>query len=153
MSEQAKQNPPCAKRGEGDREAVEGMPGLPAAGAIDLREKLMLVREARIIGGREAGRRAWHLVELPDVFSPAEEEPYADPVKLWLAERTIFEPGHREGATKLYQDYLSWCIDNDVFAGTMTAFGRRIGRHFDKIQSHGIYYLGLRLLAVGEVKP
>lgn len=120
---------------------------------VDVREKLLFVREARTLGGRAAGRRAWAIAELPDVFDDAAGRTMlsdfdADPVfSQWLAERTERFDG-RTQATLLYDDYVRWCGGNGLSPRTMKAFSAQLlGHGYPSRKSGIILYQGLRLRA------
>ncbi|NKI99585.1 Rha family transcriptional regulator [Novosphingobium sp. SG707] len=100
-----------------DVETEETMAALPA----DFRDRLRFVSEARLLGGKEAGRRAWRAMEFPDVFVPetlfksfkaprrllsqmAEDAGIAD----WARERLVVAEGYRARLGLFYADYDDW---------------------------------------------
>ncbi|NOW44109.1 Rha family phage regulatory protein [Novosphingobium sp. SG751A] len=102
---------------EGEIEPVEAMASLP----VDFRDRLRFVSEARLLGGKEAGRRAWRVMEFPDVFVPeallktfkethrlisqkAEDAGIAD----WARERLAVAEGYRARLGIFYADYDDW---------------------------------------------
>lgn len=119
------------------------------------RTGLQLVREARIVGGRAAARRAWEVAGLPDVFSAPETpvllpmrgmSPDAQQVSEWIGERCELAPGHRFRSRDLYADYEAWCAATErqargplVFGKTLTALG------FCSLRSDGCWRIGLKL--------
>lgn len=122
---------------------------------IDLREKLLFVREARVLGGRVAGRKAWHLCGLPDVFDdpiglPAKDGALLDDtIEAWLAERVEPSSG-RVRSTALYADYQGWCFDGRRGSVSHAKFGRYLkARGVRWIESNGIYYQDISLRQSG----
>lgn len=123
---------------------------------LDIREKLLFVREARTLGGRAAGRRAWTLAGLPDVFTG--EEPAMLPgsavldegVTQWLAERTERFDG-RTQASVLYADYQRWCARDGLSPLPMKQFSAQLHGHGHHSRKSSVsLYPGLRLR--GETK-
>lgn len=123
---------------------------------LDIREKLLFVREARTLGGRAAGRRAWTLAGLPDVFTG--EEPAMLPgsaaldegVTQWLAERTERFDG-RTQASVLYADYQRWCTRDGLSPLPMKQFSAQLHGHGHHSRKSSVsLYPGLRLR--GETK-
>ncbi|BBD01854.1 Rha family transcriptional regulator [Sphingobium sp. YG1] len=117
---------------------------------IDLREKLLFVREARVLGGRSAGRKAWQLCGLPDVFDhpvlPANDSVLVDDgVEAWLSDRV--EPSNgRVGSTALYADYQCWCAQSGRSWMSHAKFGRYLkARGIGWLNSNGIFYKDISL--------
>lgn len=121
---------------------------------MSINERLMFVDLALHIGGCRAAIRAWHLVDLPDVFNSDEACATRVPpaavsdVHAWLAVRTVPAEG-RTAAMELYTDYVSWCTGEGVEPSSMTAFGRVLSaRGFGKMKSIGgrVERIGLALV-------
>lgn len=117
---------------------------------IDLREKLLFVREARVLGGRSAGRKAWQLCGLPDVFDhpvlPANDSVLVDDgLEAWLSDRV--EPSNgRVGSTALYADYQCWCAQSGRSWMSHAKFGRYLkARGIGWLNSNGIFYKDISL--------
>jgi Rha family phage regulatory protein len=110
---------------------------------------LRYVREARIIGGRAAGRRAWEMVGLPNVFDgPAPALDYAPPSTLsaWFDARVITDPGARTPTSELFDDYVRWAASSGRPSMSITAFGRALTRMGIRgFNSNGIKRIGIRL--------
>lgn len=133
-------------------EAALTAPAVPVFGDHETwRVSLQFVREARSIGGRAAGRRAWDVAGLPDVFT--EDEPLrigryvaADDVAEWFAERVERVAGTRTPSAWLFTDYQRWAADQERNAVSMTVFGKSLTalgvRGFN---SNGIKREGVRL--------
>lgn len=118
---------------------------------IDIREKLLFVREARALGGRAAGRRAWTLAGLPDVFDTPGEMlslPSGDldtPLAHWIAERTEPSDGFAQ-ASVLYDDYASWCRRDGIASLPVKQFSMQLQvRGFEVKKSSVRQYRGLKL--------
>lgn len=133
-------------------EAALTAPAVPVFGDHETwRVSLQFVREARSIGGRAAGRRAWDVAGLPDVFT--DDEPLrigryvaADDVSEWFAERVERVAGTRTPSAWLFTDYQRWAADQERNAVSMTIFGKSLTalgvRGFN---SNGIKREGVRL--------
>lgn len=127
----------------------------------ELRERLHFVREARVLGGRTAGRRAWKMVGLPDVFSnrPAQEQvaaPLADhggDDAIWPFIRARVKVGgdmrrDRVAASDLYAAYREWCVEGGEPMLSVRDFkAAMIDRGFQSIASDGMKWLGMTLVA------
>lgn len=117
---------------------------------IDLREKLLFVREARVLGGRSAGRKAWQLCGLPDVFDhpvlPANDSVRVDDgAEAWLSDRVKPSNG-RVGSTALYADYQRWCAQSGRSSMSHARFGRYLkARGIAWLNSNGIFYKDISL--------
>lgn len=133
------------------REEVEQQPLLEAQ-QLDfdaMAERMRMVREARLLYGREAGKRLWQDLGLPDV-SPKNKAPtftgsIIEPsVDAWLAECTVVERGHKVETSILYQHYVWWCTQTDRRYVTLTMFGRQLtcagfyGQKSGRVQRVGI---------------
>lgn len=130
----------------------------PDAATLDAEDRwkagLQLVREARLLGGRGAARRAWTIAGLPDVFNegPAQaliaQSGIEPGVASWFAERCERAPGCRVGTSELFADYERWTDGNDVDAVSLTAFGRLLNiLGLASVRSNRIYRVGVRLQA------
>lgn len=117
---------------------------------LDLRDKLTFVREARLIGGRDAGLRAWRLVNLPDVFAgrlPMVPREVSDrSVDSWLECGVEFADG-RERASDLYSAYRDWARPKFAEIVTPKVFSQCLqAKGFERKASNGMWYLGLRIV-------
>lgn len=115
------------------------------------RVSLQFVREARSLGGRAAGRRAWAIAGLPDVFDEGAALRVggyaADPdVADWFATRVERVAGIRAASSVLFADYQRWAADQERNAVSMVVFGKSLTalgvRGFN---SNGIKREGVRL--------
>jgi hypothetical protein len=114
-----------------------------------LGDKLAFVREARLLGGREAGRRAWALVNLPHIFAAtAMNMPSGDhddcSFHRWFEDRVERWPGVRTETTDLYDDYVAWrgehrALSIKKFAMALSACG------VDRIYSNRSWRIDVRL--------
>lgn len=129
----------------------------PTPGQMDAHEGwrtgLQLVREARIVGGRAAARRAWAIAGLPDVFA---DEPLSlprfamsaahQPIGEWLTERCEMVPGQRSRSRDLYVDYEGWCDARGMTPNGIVSFGKLLsGFGVGTVKSDMIYRTGIRL--------
>lgn len=149
--------PTIRQTGKFETVPTEPMEQIVEAGTPEFIERvrtgLQLVREARIVFGIPAARRAWVVAGLPDV-SPAAEgashlqylDAKAQAVARWFAERIDMVTGTRENATALYMDFSKWCDEANEESVTIKRFGKVLTElGIDKIHSNGCYYLGVRL--------
>ncbi|HEX8578319.1 MAG TPA: BRO family protein [Allosphingosinicella sp.] len=116
------------------------------------RTGLLLVREARIVGGRRAALRAWALAGLPDVFEDERSPPVLAltdahrPLNEWMAERCEFGREHRERSRDLFEDYASWCLSRGRTPPAPGGFGKLLsGFGLGTVKSDMMYRTGLRL--------
>lgn len=90
-------------------------------------------------------------LQVPDAVTAATADYKAecDRLSSYLEEHTLTHHDVRVRASDLYQSYKTWCEKNGERCESMTAFGKRITeRGIEKrVTNHGIYYLGLGLLA------
>lgn len=118
------------------------------------RSGLALVREARIIGGRGAARRAWALAGLPEIFDDqalpqfrGHIGPNDEAIARWFAERTVVAPGFRVGTTDLFADYERWRSGRGEAAMSLPAFGKALSRMgYPSVKSDRVYRIGFRLI-------
>lgn len=149
--------PAIRRTGRFDLTANDDDPAAPTPAQMDAgdawRVGLQLVREARIVGGRVAARRAWEIAGLPDVFG--DEAPALPqfrlteahrPIADWIAERCELAPGHRVRSRDLFADFEAWCEASGrpcngivSFSKLLTAFG--VGT----IKADMMYRTGIRL--------
>lgn len=139
-------------------DAAEPVPS--PIGINDLRERLLFVREARTIGGRNAGRRAWDLVGLPDVWDKEPvlltkhektramidammERPANPNVEAWARDRLRICRGGRSKVSDLFADYAQWAPKNGrIVAISIQCFGRAMTRlGLETIHSNGSWLL------------
>ena len=109
-----------------------------------------LVREARILRGREAGATMWLRSPLPPL--PDEDggvRTGSRELGSFLEECTEPALGESVTAAALYEAYLAWCRRAGRRPGTATWFGRYVG--LDKIRGHVVRYLDVRLRESAEV--
>jgi prophage antirepressor-like protein len=116
-----------------------------------VRAGLQMVREARIIFGLSAARRAWTLAGLPDVSDDGtlvaqHLDAKVQTVAKWFAERVEIQTGTRESAARLYMDYAKYCDEGGESPVNMTSFGRTMGDlGIEKMRSSNVFYVGVRL--------
>lgn len=126
--------------------------------ALDFVEKvragLQMVREARIVFGIAAARRAWVLAGLPDVSDDPTVHAHqlldarAQSVAKWFADRMEMTDSGRESAMRLYMDYTKWCDEGGEDPTTLTMWGRAMhDMGMEKMPNRrgSIEYLGVRL--------
>jgi hypothetical protein len=109
-----------------------------------------LVREARILRGREAGATMWLRSPLPPL--PDEDGGVRTGTRElggFVDECTEQAIGESVSAAALYEAYLAWCRRRGQRAGTATWFGRHLP--LDKVRGHVVRYLDVRLREVAEV--
>ena len=75
----------------------------------------------------------------------AEYQRKEDTISLFIKECCIMKENGRAGATELHDAYKTWCRENDLLPVSRVNFGKQLGRKFKKVQSNGIFYIGLRL--------
>ena len=147
-----------AIRQTGRFEVDDTSPEAAQSDALDFVERvragLQMVREARIVFGIAAARRAWTLAGLPDVTDdPAEiANRYLDvkvqSVAKWFAERVNMTESGRESAMRLYMDYAKYCDEGAESPVTLTAFGRTMSAMgIEKVRSRTgtVDYLSVQL--------
>lgn len=116
-----------------------------------VRAGLQMVREARIIFGLSAARRAWTLAGLPDVsddgtVAARHLDAKVQSVAKWFAERVEIQSGTRESAARLYMDYARWCDEGEESPVNMTQFGRTMGDlGIEKIRNSNVFYVSVQL--------
>lgn len=119
---------------------------------FDFRDRMRFVSEARLLGGREAGRRAWREMQLPDVFAPealsnrnsllvhAGQGP--SEVVRWAKERLVPLPGAKMRLKFLYADFDEWCRHDGLGGAqiSIVSFGKILPRMgFQTFRSNGSY--------------
>ncbi len=119
----------------------------------ELERKLSLMREIRLVYGRDAARKSWNSIGLPPIMD--DDVPMLgydsgvvphDMIQ-WLNERTERAPDHRIGTRTLHRDYQRWAMAGDREAMTEGAFGKAMVRAgYPSRRSNTTYRLGLRLL-------
>lgn len=131
----------------GANDAAEALP----SPMIDVREKLLFVREARVLGGRAAGRRAWAMAGLPDVFDASgataalPSGDLDDQLGHWIAERTVPSDGATQ-ASVLYDDFAGWCRRDGLATLSVRQFAMQLQlRGFEGKKSSVRRYRGLKL--------
>lgn len=130
-----------------------------------LRTKLAIAREARIVFGLRAARKAWQVVGLlPGLTDDIDDKPsaiWAPPSILgrvhqtvldWLDARCEAAPGHRVRTVMLYDNYLDWARRADVSANdvvNLSTFGAVMTNlGVPAIRSNGMHRIGLRMKAI-----
>ncbi len=74
-----------------------------------------------------------------------------DRLALFIEERCLVAPHASVGADALYSAYKDWCKQNNLSALTGTAFGRDMGKRFEKTRGkQGNIYQGIGLLDAEE---
>jgi putative DNA primase/helicase len=67
-----------------------------------------------------------------------------DVLARFIEERCEIAPGKSCPATPLFQAWNKWCDENGEYAGTQTAFGKKITeRGYERTRSGGVVYLGI----------
>ena len=148
----------AADNDDADGEA-EALPDLPA----DFRDRMRFVSEARLLGGKEAGRRAWRVMALPDVFIPEvlgvsggsllttprlSEAAAASGVVEWARERLRPSEGSRDRLGIFYADFDDW--HRTAHGGgapvSIVTFGKALKRMgLRTYRSNGSYLAGFAL--------
>jgi prophage antirepressor-like protein len=137
-------------------ETTEAVPAEQLDTGEHWRTGLQLVREARILGGRIAGRRAWICAGLPDVFSEPERPVLlltqsgisadAQTVSEWVAEKCELLPGVRTRSMDLFANFEAWCAETGRECRGLVSFGRMLSAlGFAKVKSDAMYRVGLRV--------
>lgn len=128
-----------------------------------LRTKLAIAREARIVFGLKAARKAWRVIGLlpeltdsigdgskPELLAIGTVAQLHRSIADWLDARTEAVAGHRVASQALYDDYLTWAKVEEippVEIVSMTAFGRSLSNcGIGTIKSDRMYRVGLRLV-------
>ena len=142
-----------------DAGEAEALPDLPA----DFRDRMRFVSEARLLGGKEAGRRAWRVMALPDVFIPEvlgvsggsllaparlSEAATASGVVEWARERLRPSEGSRDRLGIFYTDFDDW--HRTAHGGgapvNIVTFGKALKRMgLRTYRSNGSYLAGFAL--------
>lgn len=151
-----------ASNDDGGEEMEAGLPAMPPL-PDDFRERLRFVSEARLIGGKEAGQRAWRIMALPDVFAPQvlvgvaggafprkalSEHLQNSGVMEWAQKRLIALQGNRQRLGEFYADFDDWHRNTHGFGApiSLVSFGhavRKIG--LSAVRSNGSYLLNVAL--------
>ncbi len=101
-----------------------------------------MIREARMLGGRDAARRLWRQSPLPPLNAARKEKDTPDWVGQFLTDRTETARGARLRADALWAAYLAWAR-NPVCYETLL---RQLDRHGLKRRTDRyIFFLNLRL--------
>lgn len=115
--------------------------------------RLSLVREARMTFGRQAARKCWAKVGLPDLTeqvldrAPVVLSHNGSRVAEWLSERTQVADGNRISSSLLYRDFEAWCSDNGREAISQTGWGRGMtALGYPAYKSGHTYRIGLALI-------
>ena len=67
-------------------------------------------------------------------------------LKQFILERTSGQPNARIRSTVLYEAYCNYCLETGLIVPSITKFGTSMRKtQFKKIQSNGMYYVGLKL--------
>jgi Rha family phage regulatory protein len=137
-----------------EHHVVEGVPAEPTDDddGLDfdaLAERMRMVREARLLFGRNAAKRLWVDLRLPDVSPrsvPLTATGYVveESVGDWMATCTTFVAGHKVEASALYRHYVWWCSSTDRKYLSQSGFGRQLtnagiyGRHSGRVHRIGL---------------
>lgn len=119
---------------------------------FDFRDRMRFVSEARLLGGREAGRRAWREMQLPDVFAPevlsnrntmlVHATEGSSEVARWARERLVPCPGAKVRLKFLFADFDEWCRHEGSGGAnfSIVSFGKMLPRMgFSTFRSNGSY--------------
>ncbi|MBF0304198.1 MAG: Bro-N domain-containing protein [Alphaproteobacteria bacterium] len=115
---------------------------------------LVLIREARVVGGKRAAARLWAQSPLPPLLaragegaSPGEGDiPEVSQVREFLLDRTEAEPSARILGAELFTAYQVWCREIEERPISQNRFGRVLTALGHPRQVCGItFYLGLKL--------
>jgi len=80
-------------------------------------------------------------------LATAEYRAGEDTLAQWQGERCHIAPNAESKAGELYADYKQWAADNGLMPMSGTAFGKRIGKRFNKKHTNaGAVYSGIGLL-------
>lgn len=115
--------------------------------------QIMMIRECRLIFGRQAAAELWRRLGLPAVAGrqakPAGRDgAHADQVRRFLRDSTLQRPGTRVQSSILYAAYTSWCASHDAdLVLSQKMFSLNISRlGFAKHQSSMMFFEGLTLV-------
>lgn len=113
-----------------------------------IKDKL-LTEAAGILAWLVRGCLEWQQSGLkPPASVQAATEEYRteeDTLGLFIADECIESPDVKAKSATLYEQYKIWCGKCNIPAMSLTAFGKRLARKYERIESHGIYYLGIGL--------
>lgn len=94
-------------------------------------ERMRMVRETRLLYGRQAAKRLWEDLGLPDV-SPRGRPPsfpggiLEESVAEWMDQCTEIVRGHKVESSTLFQHYVWWCGQMERRHVSLTMFGRQL---------------------------
>lgn len=125
---------------------------------VDKQLKYKLRREMKgILNWAVEGYQKWKENGLsePTVLKKQRQEyrTEMDSVELFLEECCIRQPGEREKAKDLFQNYQEWARENNQYLMNSTKFGKEMSHKFQKIRSNGSWYVGVKLIREYEEKP
>lgn len=105
-----------------------------------------IIREARMLGGRDAARRLWRSSPLPPLDTHSKGKDTPDWVESFLSDSTEPAPGARLKAEALWTAYVAWCQPRGLEPITRAGLLRQLARHGLRRQKAScIYFLNLRL--------
>lgn len=114
-------------------------------------DRMRMVREARLLYGRQAAKRLWENLGLPDVSPRGRAPEYTgalieESVADWMAQCTVTERNYRIESGALYQHYLWWCAQTDRRKVSLTMFGRQLTCAGIYAQKSGrVHRIGLKI--------
>lgn len=118
----------------------------------EVKEKLHLVKQARLVHGRKAAQDLWRRLDLPPVEGEstaplaADYEGMISYLRDFLEECTEQGGGFMVQAGELFKLYTAWARDNTAPFFTQVGFGKAIARAgIRRRKSRHQYYLGLRI--------
>lgn len=117
---------------------------------VDKLLKYKLRREMKaILNWMVEGFQLWrkHGLQEPQVIvdQRSEYRNEMDVIEAFISECCVLDSRGKVKAKTLYQSYREWASDNGQYMMSNTKFGREMSKKFVKLQSNGIYYLGLDL--------
>lgn len=120
---------------------------------------LTVIREARLIGGKQAALVLWQASPLPPLpIEPSQRTPSEaaqaalEQVRPWAESCLVDAPGERAQAMRLYRNYSRWASGQGRKPVTMTAWGRVMaGLGFRRVRGSVVRYLDVDVLDHDEV--
>lgn len=117
---------------------------------VDKNLKYKLRREmTAILNWAVEGYQLWKIrgLDEPEVIKNqrGDYRSEMDPVELFIQECCTRNPGEREQASKLYQAYKNWAIDNNQYVMNHIKFGKEMKNKFEPKKSGVNYFLGICL--------
>jgi hypothetical protein len=105
-----------------------------------------IIREARMLGGRDAARRLWRQSPLPPLDAARRGKDTPDWVDSFLSDCTEPAPGARLKAEAQWCAYLGWCQPRGLEPITRKGLLLQLARHgLNRQKASIVYFLNLRL--------